>query len=373
MTAIEKIKSLRTDLVRRFPERANVIDGCLASVLASEHVLIIGPPGTAKSAITRAIAQAFGANYFERLLTKMSAPEEVFGPVSLSALENDRFERVLTGKLPEAEIAFIDECFRASSAILNSLLTLINERIYHNGTHIVKCPLITMFCASNDLPDGKDLEALSDRLLMKFDVQYVEQRASLHAILTAPEDEPVAVLTMDELRAAQKDAAAVGITPAAIDGLIAIRAACKAEGIIASDRRWKKSLRLVQASAYLMGETTATTEDLSVLCDILWREPSERPKIVRIVSAHADPVHAKAIEVLDSAREAARKVADLRVTAPTAYAVRSREVVGQFKEQNAELDRLFVEASGKRTKRLIHEALTEINGMIAESARMVSL
>jgi MoxR-like ATPase len=142
MSEIQKsnpIQQLRTDLAARFPERKDVIDGALAAVLAGEHVLVLGPPGTAKSALARAIAQAFGGAYFERLLTKFSTPEELFGAISLKALEQDRFARVVTGKLPEAEFAFVDEVFKANSAILNSLLTLVNERVFHNDGQPVAC------------------------------------------------------------------------------------------------------------------------------------------------------------------------------------------------------------------------------------------
>src|SRR5512144_3093913 len=135
------IQQLRADLSGSFPERRDVIDGALAAVLAGEHVLLLGPPGTAKSALARAIAQAFGGSYFERLLTKFSTPEELFGAISLKALEQDRFARVVTGKLPEAEFAFIDEIWKSSSAILNSLLTLVNERVFHNDGQPVACPL----------------------------------------------------------------------------------------------------------------------------------------------------------------------------------------------------------------------------------------
>src|SRR6266567_796690 len=128
-------QQLRIDLAARFPERKDVIDGSLAAVLAGEHVLLLGPPGTAKSALARAIAQAFGGTYFERLLTKFSTPEELFGAISLKALEQDRFARVVTGKLPEAEFAFIDEIWKSSSAILNSLLTLVNERLLCGAPH----------------------------------------------------------------------------------------------------------------------------------------------------------------------------------------------------------------------------------------------
>jgi MoxR-like ATPase len=147
-------------------------------VLAGEHVLLLGPPGTAKSALVRAIAQAFGGTYFERLLTKFSTPEELFGPISLKALEQDRYQRVTAGKLPEAEFAFVDEVFKANSAILNSLLTAMNERLFHNDGAPTQMPLVALFGASNELPEGKELEALFDRFLLRFDVQYPCGRAA---------------------------------------------------------------------------------------------------------------------------------------------------------------------------------------------------
>ncbi len=370
-TAIAKIQTLRNDLVTRFPERQHVIDGCLAAIVASEHVLFIGLPGTAKSALARALAQAFSAKYFERLLTKFSTPDEIFGPISLKGLEQDRFERVVTGTLPEAEIAFIDEIFKSNSAILNSLLTLMNERMYHNGSSPMRCPLITMFGASNELPEGKDLEALSDRFMVKFDIQYVTQLASLRSILTSPDDVPAAVFTLDELREVQALVSTVTVSDSTIEGLIAIRDACQGEGIIASDRRWKKSLKLVQAVACLMGETTTSPQDLSILVDCLWREPKERDLISRIVSAHADPLHAKAMEVLDSARETAKRVVSLKGKDKAAYIGAASVAIDQFGEQTTHLQNLMGEAS-KRAKITITDAIVEIRGMAAEATRVAT-
>src|SRR4051812_45272052 len=167
----DKLTLLRDALSNTFPERRNVIDGALCAILANEHVLLLGQPGTAKSALVRAIAQAFGGTYFERLLTKFSTPEELFGPISLKALEQDRYARVVSNKLPEAQFAFVDEVFKANSAILNSLLTAMNERIFHNDGAPLAMPLVSLFGASNELPDGKELEALFDRFLLRFDVQ----------------------------------------------------------------------------------------------------------------------------------------------------------------------------------------------------------
>src|SRR4051812_31791932 len=183
MTMTHPIQQLRTDLTSRFPERESVIDGALCAVLASEHVLLLAPPGTAKSALVRALAQAFGGRYFERLLTKFSTPEELFGPISLKALEQDQFSRVTTGKLPEVEFAFIDEVFKASSAILNTLLTLANERLFQNSGAPLRCPLVSLFGASNELPEGKELEALFDRFLLRFEVGYLLRPGNFRLVL----------------------------------------------------------------------------------------------------------------------------------------------------------------------------------------------
>src|ERR687887_631221 len=153
----------------------------------------------------------------------------------------------------------------------------MNERIFHNdGASPMQMPLVSLFGASNELPEGKELEALLDRFLLRFDVQYLLRPSNFRSILTAPEPRASIALCMADLRAAQVEASAVVISDPTIDALISIRDACKTEGIVVSDRRWKKTLKAVQASAYLAGEATTTPEDLLILADSLWREPRER-------------------------------------------------------------------------------------------------
>ena len=362
---------LRADLMAHFPERKDVIDGAFAAVLAGEHVLLLGPPGTAKSALVRAIAQAFSGSYFERLLTKFSTPDEIFGPVSLRALEQDRFARVTGGKLPEAEFAFVDEIFKANSAILNSLLSLINERVFHNDGAPVTCPLVSLFGASNELPEGKELEALFDRFLLRFDVGYLIGAGNFRTVILAAEPLITTTLSMADLKAAQLEAAKVKITDATVDALITIRDACRAEGIVASDRRWKKSLKIVQASAYLAGEKQTTPEDLAILVDSLWREPKERPKIARLVGKLADPIGTQAAEILDAAREGAQKVTSLAGGDRKAYISQAAASIDQFTQQQAKLAEL-ARAGGRRAKAVIADASAEIQQMHAEMARTVS-
>jgi MoxR-like ATPase len=367
----QQLAQLRTDLITRFPERKDVIDGAIAAVLASEHVLLLGPPGTAKSALVRAVAQALGGSYFERLLTKFSTPEELFGPISLKALEQDRFTRITSAKLPEADFAFVDECFKANSAILNSLLTLMNERVFHNDGAPVRCPLVTIFGASNELPEGKELEALFDRFLLRFDVQYLLQPASLRAVLLSPEPVSSVKLTMAELKKAQGEVAKVKVTDDTVDALISIRDACRAEGIVASDRRWKKSLKLAQAAAYMAGEKQTAPEDLALLADGLWREPKERPKVARLVGKLADPVGTQAQEILDAARETAERTAALKTTDRKAYISAAATAIEQFNQQQQRLGELAV-AGGRRARAVVADASAEINLMHAELARAVS-
>lgn len=318
------------------------------------------------------IAQAFGGSYFECLLSKYSLPEEVNGPISLKALEQGRFTRVVQGKLPDVEFGFLDEVFKSNSAILNSILALINERIFHNDGVPIACPLVTLFGASNELPEGKELEALFDRFLLRFQVDYLLRPANLRAVLVAPEPQLSLKLTMADLKAAQAEVANVKVSDETVETLIAIRDACKAEGIVASDRRWKKSLKAVQAAAYLMGECETSIEDLGILVDSLWREPKERAKIARIVGKLADPASAQASEILDAAREAAGKVSNVQnIGDRRDYVTEAAGCLRIFTQQQARLQDL-AKSAGKRAQESIAAASAEIRSLHSEMAREVS-
>jgi MoxR-like ATPase len=365
-------ETIRTEAKAAFPERSTVIDGMIASIVARKHALLIGPPGTAKSAMARYLAKAFGSSYFEWLLTKFSTPDEIFGPISLKALEQDRFSRVVAGKLPEAEIAFLDEIFKSNSAILNSILTLANERVFHNDGVAVQCPLVTMFGASNELPEGKELEALFDRFLLRFQVEYLIRPSNFRSIVTASDpDQPSVYLTAQELSEAQTDAAQVQVGADTVEALLTIRDQLKAEGIVASDRRWKHSLQLVQASAYLDGGTETCPEDLQILADVLWREPKDRPLITKILGKVADPAAAQAMEIVDAHRELVTKLQTKSSGPKEAYSAECARTMAQAKDQLKALRKLKLKA-GRRATKNITEAEQEIAGQQQELMRIIT-
>ena len=177
-TISTRLRALRDKLSSGLVERDLTVRLALLAALAGEHLLLLGPPGTAKSLVARRLHLAFAdASYFERLLTRFTVPEELFGPLSIKGLEEDRYERLTTAYLPTASIAFLDEIFKANSAILNALLTLLNEREFDNGAKRIRTPLVAVIGASNELPDGEELDALFDRFLLRLHVGPVTKEA----------------------------------------------------------------------------------------------------------------------------------------------------------------------------------------------------
>lgn len=264
----------------RFIERDDLVDAALAALVAGQHLLIIGPPGTAKSQLAGALCAAIeGARGFDWLLTRFTTPEELFGPVSLAALEQDRYERLTAGKLPEAHVVFLDEVFKASSAILNALLTVLEERRFHNGPRAVEVPLVTLIGASNELPEEEALHALYDRFMLRVVVDYIEQDFRFMQLLTLGEPPPLPTVRLAELAAARRAAAALELDGQLLRDLPTLRTRLKEQGVVASDRRWRKALGVLRASAWLGGRAKAGEADLPLLRHVLWSDPDERDAV----------------------------------------------------------------------------------------------
>ena len=275
-----KIARIRDELNAQFFERGELIDGALCALLSANHVLMIGPPGTAKSMLAEELCQRIeGANYFQWLLTKFTTPEEIFGAVSLKALEQDDYRRVTTHKLPEAHIAFLDEIFKANSSILNALLTLINERLFHNGRERVTVPLITLFGASNELPDEEELTALYDRFMLRFLADYIgEEFRFLKMLEGGPARGPDTASFRANWKSCATRCAQVPVPIAVLRSIADIRRELGRQQIIASDRRWRMSLDLLRAHAFLMQRSQVTEDDLFFLSTCCGRTPRNGPR-----------------------------------------------------------------------------------------------
>lgn len=249
---------------RGLVERDALLELVVLAAVAGEHVLVIGPPGTAKSAAVRRVARAFGGKYFEYLLGRFTEPGEIFGPVDLRKLREGRVETETAGMLPEAELAFLDEVFLGSTAILNSLLGILAERVFRRGHTTMRCPLRVCVGASNALPQEEGLAAFADRFLVRVFVdpipdarleELLEHGWSADLELEAP---LTSLAQLDVLTAAARGVDLEGVRPALAHAIRRLRSA----GIALSDRRLVKIQRLVAAAAALAGRTRASDGDL---------------------------------------------------------------------------------------------------------------
>ena len=280
----DRVRNIRDSLTTGLVERGVAIRLALLAALSGEHLLLIGPPGTAKSLVARRLRLAFAdAAYFERLLTRFSVPEELFGPLSIKGLEEDRYERLTESYLPTASIAFLDEIFKANSAILNALLTLLNEREFDNGARRERTPLMAVVGASNELPEGEELDALFDRFLLRLHVGPVSKDGfpSLLKLRgdAAPDVPDALKLTRTDLDTVRKTAGDVPVPDDVVALLCDLREWCAAGEIPVSDRRWRKVVKLLQTSALTNGRKTVSIWDCWLLQHCLWSDAEDRVKI----------------------------------------------------------------------------------------------
>jgi MoxR-like ATPase len=322
----EKFAATRKELAEALIERDSEVDLVLTALVAQEHVLLVGPPGCAKSLPLDSLMAWMSGRRFSILLTKYTTPEELLGPISVSGLKSDVYRRVTTGKLPEADLAFIDEVLKGSSAILNTLLKILNERTYEVGDGTaVKVPLKLCVAASNEWPSpetGKELAALFDRFLLRKSVRPILTAAGRQRLLWHRDHTPKlsTSVTPAEVDQAHREARKLPWTDEAKEATEAIVRELAKEGVQPGDRRQFKVVGVAQAYAWLCGSDRVEPEHLEVYASVLWDDPIEQPeKVAQVVARVANPTGMKVNQLLLEA-EQILAAADVRQLAQAATA-----------------------------------------------------
>ena len=344
---IERFKLLLQEMNRGIYEKETEISLSLLAALAGESIILLGPPGVAKSMVARQLKTAFrDAQSFEYLMSRFSTPDEIFGPVSIQKLKtSDTYERAVEGYLPTADVVFLDEIWKAGPAIQNTLLTVINEKIFRNGNREMHLPLKLLVAASNELPaKGEGLEALWDRFVIRIESRPIKLeknfRAMLldshadflgptdftdstdfsgftgglgHADLADNADFSDLKITSEEYAEWTERIDKIGVKIEVLDAISAIRKSLRAvnvdeaaerRNIYVSDRRWKNIVRLLRTSAFMQDREEVDICDLLPIYHCLWQEPEERDAIRNIViRALFSPFADKLVEMKNALAE----------------------------------------------------------------------
>ncbi len=344
---LERFKQLLGEMNRGIYEKETEISLSLLAALAGESIILLGPPGVAKSMVARQLKTAFrDAQSFEYLMSRFSTPDEIFGPVSIQKLKtSDTYERAMEGYLPTADVVFLDEIWKAGPAIQNTLLTVINEKIFRNGNREMHLPLKLLVAASNELPaKGEGLEALWDRFVIRIESRPIKLeknfRAMLldsHADFLGPTDFTDSTdfsgftgglghadfadnadfsdlkITSEEYAEWTEKICKIGVKEEVLDAISAIRKSLRAvnvdeaaerRNIYVSDRRWKNIVRLLRTSAFMQDREEVDICDLLPIYHCLWQEPEERDAIRSIViRALFSPFAEKLVEMKNALAE----------------------------------------------------------------------
>lgn len=371
---VSKFNALEAALNVEVLERPRENHAALVAILARKHFFMIGPPGTAKSYLLRRLVARidFGDTdeaYFQWLLTKYTTPEEVFGPPSLAELEKGNYVRNTQMKLPNAKVAFLDELFKANSSILNSLLTIMNERLFFNGGITQDVGLSTIFGASNEMPEDEGLHALWDRLHFRFEVKPLQNSSSFITMLSTQVDpNPEKLLTWEDIEAAQAEVQNIKIPTDVFDAIKTLRDNLKATGVEPTERRFAESLDIARAEAYLNGRDTVEVDDLRILRNVMWSRLEDQREVERVCIALGNPIDKEAHELLERVEqlEADLKKAIAESDNPKAVAKQAVEIHSKLHKAKSKVEDLEKRAAAAgRTS----ETLDALNVKFVEVAK----
>jgi len=287
--AIDKLQNISKELKDIFVERDEVIDNSIKALVTGQTVLIIGPPGTAKSALTNTLCSRIeNANYFSWLLNRTSDPAEILGPFSIKEMENDKFFRVTKGKLPEAEIAFLDEIFKCNEPTLNILLSIINEKVFYNDGEPINVPLISLFAASNEFPEEDSLMALYDRMIFRMNIGYVSDIQNKMKMFKGflnnnQGQDNITTISLDELKLLRDTLDEILIDDSVLKEYVSLMNALLQEGIIISDRRQNECLKILKANALMDKRNKVNSYDFGALRNVLWNNLEDIEKVYEII------------------------------------------------------------------------------------------
>jgi MoxR-like ATPase len=312
-----KVTQIRDALEASLAEREEAVEVLLTAFVCQEHLVYEGPPGTAKSLVADALMQCIEGDYVRRLLHKFMVADELIGPMDLAAFQAERvFKRVLKNGAADCHGLFLDEIFKSNGALLNTLLTLLEERQFSDGSGSVTVPLRMCVSASNEFPQEEVLAALYDRFLFRYRVRYIEHRSNKRRLLVAKASQakkaqkfvPPCKITVDEWDTVAAEVDTVTIPDALVDKLLDFSDSLSKDGMVMSDRRSVKVLRAIKASAWLDGETSASVDHLQVLRYCAWDTPEEQIKVEAACQSLEKSGTRDCLDAIDSALRAFRSM-----------------------------------------------------------------
>lgn len=367
-----RLNALIDEVAGMFPERRAALHAMACATLAREHFFMLGSPGTGKSALARTFFGAIdGARYFEQILSKNRPGEAILGPYDFKKMTEDKeLVRNTVGYLPTAEFALLDEIGKMSPTTGHDLLAIINERLLHNGSQVERVPLSTLGASSNELPtadDNDDAAALWDRLLVRIVVVPIHETSNWISMLQGNITRPTNVIWWPELRDVIANVVPfVPISATVYTRLVLLKKAMLAKDLMVSDRRWRQSIKLIQAHAFLSGRSLAAVDDVQVLRHSLWEDPSQIEEVERLTIGFANSFAQKALDILRKADQIAEEVRGSKDLSSHRRSARARDLAGQLKACKAEVSILLGEASlqgGNTTK--IAEVRDRIDAVLA--------